>query len=493
MTGAAARRFSRSSYLRSPVGHPESPAVVVDDDGDVIRVVEGGCAAVQRGVVEAPLRRRLLPDQLGEIAPIFFVTRTAAIGREVELVPPFELCLWRQRHLAGLLAADQVAAHGDERPAAVRPDYAPALDDRAVAFLKLGRLEDSRKAMLRLAEVDPDSYATHANLGTLYTFTGEYDKALVHIDRAMALEPQAHFGREKYHRQLVQYLLDGRKDPEIFKQRDFLGLEPTKEQRFHGSEEAFAAAGVAPEAFDALVSMIAVYGADRVSHLYFALGDHQSGVAGLDPGGRQIPLRRTEPIPAPLSLPERDPQPPGGEARGRSDPAGTTRRRGQGLGRRRAFRRGHRDGCREAHGAPRTVLREPGTPGVPRGSRSALPVSGGLPIHRRRPFAQWPAVPGAGSDRRCGLGLRSERRLAGEILTTVSRPSSIWPAPPTLLESRPNHFPARRAALTGRRATRSTDQGRRRRRSRWRTPSRVENGQSYAAPSVAPRRARRNM
>ena len=66
--------------------------------------------------------------------------------------------------------------------------------------MKLGELEPARAVMLRRAEAEPDGYGTHANLGTLLTFTGEYAAALPHIDRAMAIEPKAHFGRERYHR-----------------------------------------------------------------------------------------------------------------------------------------------------------------------------------------------------------------------------------------------------------------------------------------------------
>ena len=103
------------------VGQPEPPAVVVDDDVDVIRVVERRRAAIEGGIVEAPLRRSGPPDQLGEVAPVLVVAGPAAVGGEVVLVPPLELGLRRQRQLAGFLAADQVAAHGDKPVAAFGP------------------------------------------------------------------------------------------------------------------------------------------------------------------------------------------------------------------------------------------------------------------------------------------------------------------------------------------------------------------------------------
>ena len=42
----------------------EAPAIVVDDDGDMIRVVEGLCGAIVGCVVEVPFRRRKLPNEL---------------------------------------------------------------------------------------------------------------------------------------------------------------------------------------------------------------------------------------------------------------------------------------------------------------------------------------------------------------------------------------------------------------------------------------------
>src|ERR1700743_2363907 len=54
----------------------EPPAVIVDDDADVIVIVEGGRAAIEGGVVEIPFRRSELPNQLRKIVPVFFVTST---------------------------------------------------------------------------------------------------------------------------------------------------------------------------------------------------------------------------------------------------------------------------------------------------------------------------------------------------------------------------------------------------------------------------------
>src|SRR5262245_37905212 len=102
-------------------GQAQSPAVIVDDDTDMVRVIKGGSAPLERRIVEAPLRRCELPDELVEIMPVFFVAGASAFRRKVKLVPPFELSLWRQGHLIRFNAADQITAHGDKCLATFRP------------------------------------------------------------------------------------------------------------------------------------------------------------------------------------------------------------------------------------------------------------------------------------------------------------------------------------------------------------------------------------
>src|SRR5215471_18375865 len=68
------------------------PAIVVDDNGNMVRIVEGGSGAIERRVVEFPLRRSELPDELVEVMPVLVVAVAAAVGRKIELVPPLEFC-----------------------------------------------------------------------------------------------------------------------------------------------------------------------------------------------------------------------------------------------------------------------------------------------------------------------------------------------------------------------------------------------------------------
>ena len=93
----------------------------MDHDADMIRVLEGRGAPIERRVIEVPARRSEPPDELRKIAAICLVAGAAAFRGEIELVPPFELGFRWQRHLVGVSAADQVTAHRDQGFAALRP------------------------------------------------------------------------------------------------------------------------------------------------------------------------------------------------------------------------------------------------------------------------------------------------------------------------------------------------------------------------------------
>ena len=109
------RKFGKFLFqiviLRFAFSETQTPAVVVNRNGYMIWIIEGGRAAIERGIVEPPLRRGGFPDQLGELAPVFLIAKPPALCGKIKLVPIIELGFRRRRHLVGLLAADQVAAH----------------------------------------------------------------------------------------------------------------------------------------------------------------------------------------------------------------------------------------------------------------------------------------------------------------------------------------------------------------------------------------------
>ena len=74
--------------LRFAFRQSNSPAIVVNHDGDMIRIVEGRCGAIECRIVKVPFGRSDLPNELRKIAAVFVVAEHAALRGEIELVPP---------------------------------------------------------------------------------------------------------------------------------------------------------------------------------------------------------------------------------------------------------------------------------------------------------------------------------------------------------------------------------------------------------------------
>ena len=84
----------------------------------------------------------------------------------------------------------------------------PALhDDLAVAYAKTGQYPKAIATMEALEKIAPGRYETYSNLGTFHFLAGDIEKALPIIDKALAINPDAHFGREKYQKWLGEYLI----------------------------------------------------------------------------------------------------------------------------------------------------------------------------------------------------------------------------------------------------------------------------------------------
>ena len=104
MTGPCASCF-RVRRILFRLRRDPPPTIIVNHDCDMIRVVERLCATLEGRVIEIPLRRSELPDQFGKFATVHFVAGPATLGRKIELIPPLQFGFWRQRLLAGFLAA----------------------------------------------------------------------------------------------------------------------------------------------------------------------------------------------------------------------------------------------------------------------------------------------------------------------------------------------------------------------------------------------------
>jgi hypothetical protein len=93
-----------------------------------------------------------------------------------------------------------------QKKLAARPDDPALIDDLAVAYAKLGRPAEGIPLLERMLEQHPARYETLSNLGTLLFFAGRLDESKAAIRRALEINPDAHFGRERYQLLLTEYL-----------------------------------------------------------------------------------------------------------------------------------------------------------------------------------------------------------------------------------------------------------------------------------------------
>lgn len=77
----------------------------------------------------------------------------------------------------------------------------------AGAYIRLGQSETAVKLLQPVISKFPNNYGVHANLGTAYHLLGRYNDAEKEIARDLEINPDGHFGLEKYHLALLQYLI----------------------------------------------------------------------------------------------------------------------------------------------------------------------------------------------------------------------------------------------------------------------------------------------
>ena len=102
------------------------------------------------------------------------------------------------------------------------PDSLALYDDLAVSFSKIGAHKKAIETILKKDSIKPDQYKTYANLGTFYLHDGQLKKGVKFIKKAVAINSNAHFGREIYQQYLAEYMLSKREKGEIS-----LPLDPT--------------------------------------------------------------------------------------------------------------------------------------------------------------------------------------------------------------------------------------------------------------------------
>lgn len=99
-----------------------------------------------------------------------------------------------------------VRERADRLMAETKPDDPGWITDLAGAHIRLGELPDAVALLEPAAKRFPKHYAVHSNLGTAYHLQGRYVEAEREIARGLEIDPNAHFGRERYHLALLQYL-----------------------------------------------------------------------------------------------------------------------------------------------------------------------------------------------------------------------------------------------------------------------------------------------
>lgn len=87
------------------------------------------------------------------------------------------------------------------------PSNVELLDDVAVAYDKLGQHDRAIETVKQIEMRFPGRYETAANLATFLFHAGRLEESLVEVNRALAINPDAHFGREKYQKLLTEYVL----------------------------------------------------------------------------------------------------------------------------------------------------------------------------------------------------------------------------------------------------------------------------------------------
>lgn len=157
-------------------------------------------------------------------------------------------------------------------------------DDLAVALARTGAFDEALAVLAAKDQRFPDEYTTLANRGTFLAMKGDVAGALVELRRALAKNPDAHFGREEFQVKLLEYKLRVAKDPTVRERETFLGhdLDRLIVQTKHKDDRDL------DRAVTAMVGLVRFGGADRDPDLWFGLawtlmqrGDNQLALMAL--------------------------------------------------------------------------------------------------------------------------------------------------------------------------------------------------------------------
>jgi len=118
----------------------------------------------------------------------------------------------------------------DERLAAAPQDY-ELRNDRAVALLHLGQVDEALGILEELEKEKPGLYITAANLGTAYELAGRNEDALRWISEGLKRNPESHQASEWVHVAILKAKLELAKDPAWLQTHTVLGYDFGPEPR----------------------------------------------------------------------------------------------------------------------------------------------------------------------------------------------------------------------------------------------------------------------
>lgn len=183
-----------------------------------------------------------------------------------------ELLVGRYERRSVAFYRDRVARM--EKHLAAQPDDQGAIDNYAVALFRIGQPEQAIAVMEDKERRFPNQYTTASNLATFHMLRGDHALAVPLLEKALRINPNAHFGREEYQLQLARFLVDetARKAKPLM---DFTGFDPREGEDDFKHEIEFGSGPATAEeakARQAIIGMIR-FGTDQSPDLFYALGN----------------------------------------------------------------------------------------------------------------------------------------------------------------------------------------------------------------------------
>lgn len=136
-------------------------------------------------------------------------------------------------------------------------------DDVAVAHEKIDEHADALRVIEEKDRRFPGLYTTHANRGTFLARNSRWDEGIADLERALEIDPHAHFGRERVQIGLYRYLQRASFDGGLLAREDFLGTSLHDPPRGGAIEEDTARA---------ILGMMIFGAGERSTHLWLGLG-----------------------------------------------------------------------------------------------------------------------------------------------------------------------------------------------------------------------------